>query len=116
MTTAITSPTLARQAVAADLTSLGSVFQPAIRLPLNKPVAVGLSPAGQNDTEFLVRISVYASTANDSVTAIATVEDYTDKVEDLLTLPPRSDWTTNWDPEVLAWHASTVVSVPREDF
>ena len=113
----IDSPTAARLACYNRIKGItGVIVQPAVKLPLGKNVTIATSPAGMNDTEFQVRVSVYASAGNNVVKAIENVENYSVQVDNLLTNAPRSEWTTQYEPELEAWHASTVVSVGREDF
>lgn len=114
--TAITTPTLAREQVAADLAGLtGATLQPIILPSSPKSATVGLSPAGMTDTEFLVRVSIYVTTASDVEKAVTTLEALQIQVDALLDHVPRSRWTANWSSQDGAWVASTTVEVGRED-
>lgn len=113
------TPTAAREEVYAllePLATTGVTVQLAVKLPLPKPVTIALSPAGQNPTEFLVRVSVYADASSDPVGAQEKVETWSDAAEAALADCPRSDWATSYTTDLESWTAQTVVSVPREDF
>lgn len=114
----ITTPTAARTACYDLIKSItGVTVQPAAKLPLGKNVTIALSPAGMTPTEFRVRVGVYASAGNGAVTAIGNVESYSKQVDALLPAStPRSEWITQYEPELEAWHSYTIVDVPREDF
>lgn len=115
-----TSPTAARTEVYTLLAPLAVpkqvVVQPAVKLPLPKPVTIALSPAGQNPTEFRVRVSVYADASADSVTAQARAEQYSYAADEALTPLPRGDWTTTYETSLECWVSTAVVDVAREDF
>lgn len=110
------SPTEARNDCATMLAGVGVKVANPVTLPLPRGTVVGLSPAGQTATEFLVRVSVYSSAANDAGQAVGDVETYSYAADMALTDLPRSDWSTVYDVELAAWVATTVVNVPREDF
>jgi len=113
----ITTPTQARTACYDRIKNIAGVtVQPAVKLPLGKTVTIATSPAGMNADDFLVRVSVYASAGNNVVKAIENVETYSVQVDNLLLNVPRSEWTTQYEPDLEAWHAFTVVNVGREDF
>ena len=113
------TPTEARAdvyALLAPLATTGVTVQEGVKLPLPKPVTIALSPAGQNPTEFLVRVSVYADAGHDPVTAQDRVEAWSYAADEALADCPRATWSTNYATDLECWTSQTVVSVPREDF